>query len=158
MNADTLSTSEALQLVVAMHRLLRGLRGAAGVSAPHATQLHATQLIVLALLAQHGPQRVGELATRIPCPQPTATLTVSGLRAAGLVSKETDPDDGRASRVIITPGGRLALESVAESEARELARLLESADDADLALLRAAVPLLGGLADMAMRQSEQASA
>ena len=152
-DADTLSTSEALQLVVAMHRLLRGLRGKAGVSAPH-----ATQLIVLALLAQHGPMRVGELAARIPCPQPTATLTVSGLRAAGLVSKETDPDDGRASRVIITPGGRLALESVAESEARELACILESAGDADLALLRAAVPLLGGLADMAMRQSEQASA
>lgn len=158
MNADTLSTSEALQLVVAMHRLLRGLRGAAGVSAPPVTQLHATQLIVLALLAQHGPQRVGELATRIPCPQPTATLTVSGLRAAGLVVKEADPDDGRAARVVITPEGRRALESVADGEARELARLLEAADDADLALLRAAVPLLGGLADIAMRQSEQASA
>jgi DNA-binding MarR family transcriptional regulator len=152
-DADTLSTSETLQLVVAMHRLLRGLRLKAGVSGPH-----TTQLIVLALLAQHGPLRVGELAARIPCPQPTATLTVSGLRATGLVTKETDPDDGRASRVIITPGGRLALESVAESEARELACLLESADDADLSLLRAAVPLLGGLADMAMRQSEQASA
>ena len=156
MSADTLSTSEALQLVVAMHRLLRGLRGLhgkAGVSAPH-----ATQLIVLALLAQHGPLRVGELAARIPCPQPTATLTVSGLRAAGLVVKEADPDDGRAARVVITPEGRRALESVADGEARELSRLLETADDADLALLRAAVPLLSGLADIAMRQSEQATA
>jgi DNA-binding MarR family transcriptional regulator len=154
MNAGTgtLSTTEALRLVVAMHRLLRGLRRAVGVPGPH-----ATQLVVLALLAQHGPLRVGELAARIPCPQPTATLTVSGLRAAGLAIREPDPDDGRASRVAITPEGQRVLESVAQGEARELAGLLGTADEADLALLRAAIPLLGGLADAAMRQQEQAS-
>ena len=153
MNADTLSTSEALQLVVAMHRLLRGLRRVAGVPGPH-----ATQLVMLALLAAYGPLRVGELAARIPCPQPTATLTVSGLRAAGLAVQEPDPDDGRASRVAITAEGQRVLESVAQGEARELAGLLGSADEADLVLLRAVIPLLGGLADAAMRQQEQASA
>lgn len=145
MTTGALSTQEALQLVVAMHRLLRGLRRAAGVPGPH-----ASQLVVLALLAQHGPLRVGELAARIPCPQPTATLTVSGLRAAGLAVVEPDPDDGRASRVAITPEGRRVLESVAQGEARELAGLLESAGEEDLALLRSAIPLLGGLADAVM--------
>jgi DNA-binding MarR family transcriptional regulator len=152
MSTDALSTAEALQLVVAAHRLLRGLRRAAGAPGPH-----ATQLVVLALLARQGPLRVGELAARIPCPQPTATLTVSGLRAAGLVTREPDPDDGRASRVAITPEGQRVLESVAEGEARELADLLGSADETDLALLRAAIPLLARLADVAMRQQEQAS-
>lgn len=152
MSTGALSTEEALRLVVAMHRLLRGLRRAAGVATPH-----ATQLVVLALLTEHGPLRVGELAARIPCPQPTATLTVSALRAAGLVTRETDPDDGRAARVAITAEGRQTLESVARDEARELADLISSVDDDGLAALRTAVPLLGSLADKAVRLPDRAT-
>lgn len=145
MNATPVSTAEALQLVVAMHRLLRGLRRAAGVPGPH-----ATQLVVLSLLAQNGPLRVGELAARVPCSQPTVTLTVSGMRAAGLATSEPDPDDGRASRVAITPEGRRVLESVAEGEARELAGLSGQTGPADAALLRAVIPLLERLAEAAV--------
>lgn len=153
MSTGALSTEEALRLVVAMHRLLSGLRRAAGVATPH-----ATQLVVLALLTEHGPLRVGELAARISCPQPTATLTVSALRAAGLVTRETDPDDGRAARVAITAEGRQTLESVARDEARELADLISSVDDDGLAALRTAVPLLGSLADKAVRLPDRATA
>ncbi|HLH58572.1 MAG TPA: MarR family transcriptional regulator [Streptosporangiaceae bacterium] len=144
MAAGTVSTQEALQLVIAMHRLLRGLRKAADITAPH-----VTQLIVLALLAQHGPLRVGELATRIPCSQPTATLTVAGLESAGLVSRAADPDDGRAARVVITEDGRRVLQSQAEREAEALAALLATEGEEDLRTLRAAIPLLADLADAA---------
>lgn len=154
MSAGTVSTQEALQLVIAMHRLLRGLRRAASdVAAPH-----ATQLIVLALLAQHGPLRVGELAGRIPCSQPTATMTVAGLQAAGLVSREADPADGRAARVVITDDGRHTLRSLAEGEAEALTALLSAVDEEDLRVLRAAIPLLSGLADGATRQPEGTTA
>lgn len=144
MNAGTVSTQEALQLVIAMHRLLRGLRRAADITAPH-----VTQLIVLALLSRHGPLRVGELAARIPCSQPTATLTVAGLESTGLVSRAPDPSDGRAARVLITEQGRRVLLSQAEREAEALAALLATEDEADLRTLRAAIPLLSGLADAA---------
>ena len=149
MSAETVSTREALHLVVAMHRLLRGLRrAAAGAAAPH-----ATQLIVLALLGEHGPLRVGELAQRIPCSQPTATLTVAGLQRAGLVSRAADPDDGRAARVLLTEDGRQTLESLAQGEADALIGLLLAAmGDDDMRTLRAAIPLLAGLADGATRQ------
>ena len=150
MGAGTMSTDEALQLVIAMHRLLRGLRKAAGIAAPQ-----PTQLIVLAQLAQHGGLRVGELASRIPCSQPTATLTVAGLHTAGLVSREADPEDGRAARVLITEAGRRALRSLAEAEADVLAGLLATMDPAGLRALRAAVPLLSGLADGATRQPQR---
>jgi DNA-binding MarR family transcriptional regulator len=147
MSAGTVSTQEALQLVIAMHRLLRGLRRAADIATPH-----ATQLIVLSLLAQHGPLRVGELATRIPCPQPTATITVAGLQSAGLVTRETDPADGRAARVLITKHGRHTLQSLAHSEAEALTALLSTAGEENLRILRTAIPLLSGLADSATRQ------
>jgi DNA-binding MarR family transcriptional regulator len=153
MSAGTMSTEEALQLVIAMHRLLRGLRRAADISTPH-----ASQLIVLALLTQHGPLRVGELAGRIPCSQPTATLTVAGLQSAGLVTREPDPADGRASRVLITEHGRRTLRSLAEGEAEALTALLSTVDEDDLRILRAAIPLLSGLADGATQQPERTTA
>jgi DNA-binding MarR family transcriptional regulator len=149
MNARTVNTQEALQLVIAMHRLIRGLRKA-DTAAPH-----PTQIIVLALLAQHGPLRIGELATRIPCPQPTATTTVAGLQAAGLVTREVDPADGRAARVLITDVGRRTVHSVAQREAEALATLLSTVDEEDLRILRAAIPLLSGLAEGATRQLER---
>ena len=147
MGAETVSTREALQLVIAMHRLLRGLRRAADIAAPH-----ATQIIVLGLLDQHGPLRVGELAARIPCPQPTATITVAGLQTAGLVTREADPADGRAARVRITEDGRRILHSAAQREAEALAALLSTVDEEVLRTLRAAIPLLSGLAEGATRQ------
>jgi DNA-binding MarR family transcriptional regulator len=152
MNAGTVNTQEALQLVIAMHRLLRGLRKA-DVAAPH-----PTQLIVLALLARHGPLRVGELAARIPCSQPTATTTVAGLQKAGLVIREVDPADGRAARVLITEVGRDTVRSVAQREAEALAVLLSTVDEEDLSLLRAAIPLLSGLAEDATRQPARMTA
>src|SRR5258708_27968524 len=153
MSAGTVSTQESLQWVIARHRLVRGLRKAADFAAPH-----ATQFIVLALLGQHGPLRVGELAARIPCPQPTATITVAGLQTAGLVTREADPADGRAARVLITEDGRRTLYSVAQREAEGLAALLSTVDEEDLRIVRAAIPLLSGLAEGATRQPERATA
>src|SRR5260370_39551328 len=150
MSAGTVSTQESLQLVIAMHRLLRGLRRAADIATPH-----ATQLIVLALLAQHGPLRVGELAARIPGPQPTAAITVAGLQSAGLVTREADPADGRAARVLVTEAGRHTLQSLAQSEAQALAPLLSTVGEEDLRTRRTAIPLLSGLADGASRQPER---
>jgi DNA-binding MarR family transcriptional regulator len=149
MNAGTVNTQEALQLVIAMHRLVRGLRKA------NSAALSPTQFIVLALLAQHGPLRVGELAARIPCPQPTATTTVAGLQAAGLVTREVDPADGRAARVLITEVGRRTVHSAGQREAEALAALLSAMDEEDLRFLRAAIPLLSGLAEDATRQPER---
>jgi DNA-binding MarR family transcriptional regulator len=152
MDARRVNTQEALQLVIAMHRLLRGLRKA-DLAAPH-----PTQVIVLALLTRHGPLRVGELAVRIPCPQPTATTTVAGLQAAGLVTREADPADGRAARVLITEAGRRTVHAVAQREARALAALLSTVGEQDLRILRAAIPLLSGLAEDATRQPERTTA
>jgi DNA-binding MarR family transcriptional regulator len=143
MAARTVSTEEALHVVIAMHRLLRRLRRAGDTGA-----VHPTQLIVLALLAQYGPLRIGELAGRVPCSQPTATTVVAGLQAAGLVDRRPDPTDGRASEVIVTEAGRRTLRSLAASEAEALATLLSTIPVDDLRLLLAATPVLSTLADL----------
>jgi DNA-binding MarR family transcriptional regulator len=143
MTARTVGAEETLDVVIAMHRLLRRLRRSGSTSA-----VHPTQLIVLALLNQYGPLRVGELARRVPCSQPTATTTVAGLLAAGFVDREPDPTDGRASRVVATAAGRAVLRSVTHGEAEALAGLLSAVPEEEARLLLAAAPVLGTLADV----------
>lgn len=137
-----MSTDDALQTVIAMHRLLRNLRRASDTSA-----VHPTQLIVLALLHQHGALRIGELAKRVPCSQPTATTAVAGLATMGLVDRAPDPTDGRAIRVAVTGAGRTALQSVARGEAEVLTDLLAMLSDNQLRMFLAATPIIGALAD-----------
>lgn len=132
----------ALELVVTLHRLLRSLgRAVPGRRVP------PTQLIVLALLTQHGPSRIGVLADRIPCSQPTATAAVASLESAGLVRREPDPTDGRAARVVITETGVRTLNDVAQSEAEALAGRLGTLPPEDVRRVLEAGALLRRLAE-----------
>lgn len=133
----------ALELVVTLHRLLRSL----GRAVP-ARRIPPTQLIVLALLTHHGPSRIGVLADRIPCSQPTATAAVASLETAGMVRREPDPTDGRAARVVITDEGSRALKDVAHSEAEALAGRLGTLPPEDVRRVLEAGPLLRTIADM----------
>jgi DNA-binding MarR family transcriptional regulator len=141
MTAGTVSTEQALQAVVAMHRLLRGLRRTGGGAVP------PTQLIVLALINQHGPLRVGELAARVPCSQPTVTAVVATMQSDGLVSRRRDPTDGRGTQVLATEHGRTTLRSVALGEAHALAALLATLEPDRRSAFLAAAPVLAELAD-----------
>jgi DNA-binding MarR family transcriptional regulator len=138
-----MGAEEALDVVIAMHRLMRRLRRAG-----HTSAVHPTQLIVLALLTQYGPLRIGELARRVPCSQPTATTAVAGLLAAGFVDREPDPTDGRATRVVATKAGQVILQSFAHSEAEVLAALMSAIPAEDAQRLLAAAPILTTLADL----------
>ncbi|MEU2603313.1 MarR family winged helix-turn-helix transcriptional regulator [Streptomyces albus] len=132
----------AFEMVLALHRLLRSLRRASPTRG-----LQPTQLIVLSLLTEAGPSRVGVIAERVPCSQPTATTAVAGLEKLGLVRREADPTDARATHVAVTEAGERALRGVAYGETEalldRLGRLTE--EEADQVLGSAA--LLRRLAD-----------
>jgi DNA-binding MarR family transcriptional regulator len=132
---------QAFDMVVALHRLLRSLRHAV-----RDNSLQPTQILVLTQLISAGPLRVGELATRVPCSQPTATVAVSSLEAAGYVRREPDPADGRAISVVLTDAGRETLLSLAHGEAEELTARLAQLDPADQEQLVHVAPLLNKLA------------
>jgi DNA-binding MarR family transcriptional regulator len=143
MSARAVGADEAVDIVIAMHRLTRRLRRAA-----HTSAVHPTQLIVLALVTQYGPLRIGEIARRVPCSQPTATTAVAGLLGSGFVEREPDPTDGRAIRVAVTDAGRAILQSFAHSEAEVLAALMSTIPAEDARVLREAGRILGTLADL----------
>jgi DNA-binding MarR family transcriptional regulator len=138
----SVTNQEALQLVVAVHRLVRSLRQAASVR-----RLQPTQLLVLSELAVHGPMRIGEIAVRALCSQPTATTVVTGLEAADLVHREPDPADGRATIVELTGLGRETIISMAHGEAELLSDRLSHLSTSERELVLAATPLLRKLAE-----------
>jgi DNA-binding MarR family transcriptional regulator len=143
-SAVTVSEDDALRLVVSLHRLLRSLRRAGGPR-----HIPPTQLIVISQLIEFGPLRIGELAERVPCSQPTATTSVASLEAGGYISREPDPTDGRATRVLVTDAGREVLQSVAHSEAALLVERMRSLSEEDVATVLAADPVLRALIEFA---------
>ncbi|MEV5710691.1 MarR family transcriptional regulator [Actinoallomurus sp. NPDC052274] len=143
MTDEAVHTDEALDVVIAMHRLMRRLRRSGQSGA-----VHPTQLIVLALLAQYGPLRIGEIARRVPCSQPTATTAVAGLLAGGYVDRKADPTDGRASHVVSTEAGREILRSFARGQAEVLAGLMSAIPAEQANLLLSTAPVLSHLADL----------
>lgn len=132
----------ALELVLSLHRLLRSLRRAGPTGG-----LQPTQLIVLSLLTEAGPSRVGVIAERVPCSQPTATAVVAELESSGLVRREPDPADGRATRVAVTGEGTRTLRGVAHGEAEALLERLDSLPPDQAQHVLAAAPLLRLLTD-----------
>ena len=74
--------------------------------------------VLLPLFEEEG-LRMGELAARARLSKQTMTTLVRLMERNGLVRRERDPEDGRASCVLLTPRAR-SFEAVAE---RVLARL-----------------------------------
>jgi DNA-binding MarR family transcriptional regulator len=131
----------ALDLLLAMHNLVRSVRRRSA-----SPGLSPTQLLVLVHLVDVGPTRIGELAARVSCSQPTATTVATSLESAGLVRRVPDASDGRAITLHITEAGRSTLITIARDQATQLRELLAQLDDADRDLVRAAVPVLRRMA------------
>ena len=56
-------------------------------------------------MEQHGPLRLGDLATREVITPPTVTRLVSSLQDRSLVHRVTDPEDGDRKRGFAVRGG-----------------------------------------------------
>ncbi|GAA2820400.1 MarR family winged helix-turn-helix transcriptional regulator [Kribbella solani] len=133
---------EALQLLVSMHRIVRHLRRSRTT-----TVLHPTQFLALMLIADEQPIRIGEIALRVPCSQPTATTTVAALEQAGLVRREPDPVDGRATAVVLTDTGAETVAASGRQAADELAKLLSRLPEEDQTLVLKAGAALARITD-----------
>jgi DNA-binding MarR family transcriptional regulator len=69
-----------------------------------------TEAAVLAAVAEQ-PRRITELARHVGVTQPRVTTVVQSLEERGLLSREPDPDDGRAVRVALSDAGRELVEA-----------------------------------------------
>jgi DNA-binding MarR family transcriptional regulator len=82
----------------------------------------------------HGDSiRVTALAEMLDVDTPTVTRKIQQLERDGLVVRQADPDDRRASLISLTPAGRRTLQRVLKARRAWLERLLEGWDHTDLA-------------------------
>jgi len=129
-----LPLASSLRLVVS--RLARRLRQQAE---PGVT---ASQLSVLATIDRHGSMTLSDLAQHERVTPPTITATMGRLEAAGLVSREVDPEDKRVSRISLSRDGRRFLESVRSRKNAYLTKRLARLNPGDRATLERAAAIL----------------
>ncbi len=91
--------------------------------------------LLFKLSAKGDSLRVTDLAEILGVDTPTVTRKVQQLERQGMVIRQTDPDDRRASRIRLTPAGRRAIERVRRARRAWLDQLMQDWDDDDLSAL-----------------------
>jgi DNA-binding MarR family transcriptional regulator len=99
---------------------------------------------VLRGIAECGPVRLSDLATRLGVQISTASRQVKELEQAGLVERTGDPKDGRVTMLALAPTGREALKKLRASWRRTLVEILDAWPEEDREAL---ATLLGRLAE-----------
>lgn len=126
---------QAIRLVRVQH----ALKAASARSRPDKAALS-----LLFPLHDRGPLRSGALAEALHADPSTISRHVAGLLAGGLVRREADPVDGRASLLAITDSGRATCSALRAQRDTLVAELLANWQPEDVATLHR---LLGRLND-----------
>lgn len=113
------------KLLAAVERLSRAMRFARQqLATTHG--LSVLQIQLVELLFDKPGSRVGDLAKFLDVTQPTVSDALASLQGKTLVSRERDPDDGRASILLLTDQGAALASGLAE----QLAALVDGAHPA----------------------------
>ena len=107
--------AEILRAITRIGYLITRARRHDVVRTVAAVPLDRAAVMVLGQLAEAGPVRSGELATRLEVEAPHVTRQVQRLQQAGYVDRAPDPDDRRAQLIQLTPSGRAASDRIREA-------------------------------------------
>jgi DNA-binding MarR family transcriptional regulator len=134
------AAAEIRRGVISLARRLRLARNEVGLT--------ALELSILGQLLRRGPLTPGELAIAERVQPQSLTRTLAALELAGLVSRQSDPADGRRSLLAIAKPGLTALRTEMEQrDAWLAAAMAEELTTTEIELLRLAGSLLERLAD-----------
>jgi len=93
--------------------------------------LSASAALVLNRLSQEGPMRVTALAAAEGASQSGMTQLVQRMERQGLLERLDDPDDGRASRVMLSENGKQNWDARAEVRKQRIAEWMSAVSDDD---------------------------
>jgi DNA-binding MarR family transcriptional regulator len=117
---------ELAAALTALYREIGGLHGAVG----RRHGLTTAQARLLCLMTRQRPS-FGELAGLLGCDKTNVTGMVDRLRRRGLLRRETDPDDRRVGRVVVTDEGAALMEVLRAELADAMAQRLRTWHAAD---------------------------
>lgn len=99
-------------------------------------------LRILSLLQQLGPIRIGDIALRERLSQPAISTSVTKLEADGLVARESDPTDARATVVRLTEAGDAEIRAFRLRAGEAVRPALEQLDEDEWVTLARATDIL----------------
>ncbi|WP_225094673.1 MarR family winged helix-turn-helix transcriptional regulator [Streptomyces sp. CoH27] len=137
---------QARQLTEAVTRLRRALRSSIRTDYPWET-LPMAQVELLQVLGEHSPARVSDLAARRRLAPSTVSGLIGQMIGAGLVTRDVDAADRRASVVALTDAGREKLAAWTTAHERRIDAALAALDDGARAAIKDALPALFQLAE-----------
>jgi len=130
-----MSLVEAFDAVIlAFERRGRQNSQATGRRASRLTGLNLslTALLILEQMKDHPAMRITDLAETVCVATATVTRRVHELENQGLITRNTDQHDARASLVHVTEKGREAADLLARARLEVLQRILENWNESDL--------------------------
>ncbi|WP_104091366.1 MarR family winged helix-turn-helix transcriptional regulator [Arthrobacter sp. GMC3] len=99
---------------------------------------------LLSILMNRGGMRLTELAKFIGVGKPSVSRQITFLEGLGMVSKVSDPTDGRAQLIELTPTGMDKMRAVHTSRQEAFHSLLSHWDTAELTTLATLIAKLNG--------------
>ena len=115
--------------------------------------------LLLNRVSREGPRRLTALATKEGISQPSMTQLIQRLERQGLVTRLTDPDDGRVALVAITEAGHALLDQRMRTRRERLTALLATLSSEDEFALwlcaQVALPILDRLVNNADSLAEE---
>ena len=96
--------NESAQIADAVINLMR-MYGSLKARLANSADPDVAPLFLLFRLVKEGPRRAKDLADSMCADQSTVSRQVAGLVKAGLIERQADPDDGRASILVPTKAG-----------------------------------------------------
>jgi len=136
-STDTAALAARLRLAVT--RLARKLRREAEPG------ITPSMLAALSSVDRQGPLTMSELCAVEQVQPPSMTRIVAALVEVGLVTRESDPSDGRVAWVTVTREGRKLLERSRGRKEAYLAKALRGLGAHELETLEEAAVILEGL-------------
>jgi DNA-binding MarR family transcriptional regulator len=143
----TSSVELAEGLRVVAHRLAYALRR----PDPEA-DISPTRYTALSTLSKHESLRPGDLAAIIGVSRASMSRIADVMVEGGWVTREPDPDDGRAHLLRISDHGRAVVAAVRRKAADDLRTGIEALEESDRRAVEIALPVLLGLADAQMER------
>jgi DNA-binding MarR family transcriptional regulator len=99
----------------------------ARLRASHELPLAFFESLLFISRAPRGTMRVGDLARALRVTVGGTSKLVDRIEESGLIAREPDPDDGRASRLSLTTAGKRKLTGARKTYEAEVARILGGA-------------------------------
>jgi DNA-binding MarR family transcriptional regulator len=121
-------------LATTFWNLARQLRTASSESLRQ-WDINPSQARALRVLVRHGLMRLSDLSEHLHIAARSTTEVVDGLQAKGLVERQPDPNDRRATLVALTEGGHQVGEAIRAARGSDAERVFDRLSATDRAEL-----------------------